>query len=421
MKRTRYALSVAFALSALGCTRPAATPRAEPVQSTPAPSAAGTPLAIAASSPGPLSMTPRRRPPELVPREPEFTPFGRVIRMDQRRTIWGSPPDHRASVSPLPQHYETWHERRRTAMGYGYLSILDLSVDDRFLLVVSEEEARIHTYDFASLRPIAQLSVDGYAKFGRGDFAMWPFAPGSSNPRDPTGQPSVVFAGPSGLVLVNTGTALTAPLSAEPAHTLRWTDDHLVLGATISAIPEQRSRIAFYGAENPSRLEPLLVLDFAERVEEWDLDSAKRRLAVTYYPSNQVEVLDLAQRQLLWSAAVPEYTSSLDISADDRRLAVGGSSAVLFDLNDGRRVAADDHFGNNIHKVRFSPSGDALAVSSYEGKIRIFDVTGPGPGLPLRKLLRHTGTANVYAIAFNRDGSELVSGSGDQTVRVWGN
>jgi WD40 repeat protein len=141
---------------------------------------------------------------------------------------------------------------------------------------------------------------------------------------------------------------------------------------------------------------------------------------VTYYPSNQVEVLDLAERKALWVAPVPEYSNSVDISRDDQRVAVGGSSVVLFDMNDGRRVGGDAHFGNNIHRVRFSPSGDALAVSSYEGKIRIFDATKPGPALPLRKLLRHTGTANVYAIAFNRDGSELVSGSGDQTVRVWG-
>jgi hypothetical protein len=368
-------------------------------------------------------MIPRRRPPELPPREPTFVPFGRVIRMAERRALSASPVDPRPSAAGLPrltQRYESWRERRHTALGYGYLSILDLSVDNRFLLVVSEEEARIHTYDFASLRPIAQLSVDGYAKFERGDFAMWPFAPASSNPRDATGQPSVVFAGPSGLVLVNTGTARTALLSPEAAHTLRFTDDHRVLGATISAIPEQRSRIAFYCAEDPGTLEPLLALDFAERVEEWDLDTAKQRLAVTYYPSNQVEVLDLANRKVLWTAPVPEYSGTVDISADDRRLAVGGSSVVLFDLNDGRRIAGDDHFGNNIHKVRFSPSGDALAVSSYEGKIRIFDATGGGPALPLRKLLRHTGTANVYAIAFTHDGSELVSGSGDQTVRVWG-
>ena len=408
MKKTWCALGLLGSMSTTQCAPRAQPPRAEPQRPE-----AAQPLQIAALSSSPLVMEPRRHPPDPAPLAPAFVPFGRVTRMDERSRPWALPAaqDRLVPVPGLPQHYERWHERRRTAVGYGYLSIVDVSVDDRFLLVVSEDEARIRTYDFPSLRPIAQLSVDGYAKFGRGDFVIWPLG---------TGQPSVVFAGTAGLVLLNTGTAQTATLSTQAADTLRYTDDHRVLGATISVIPEQRSRIAFYGVKAGTELEPLLVLDFAERVEEWDLDSAKRRLAVTYYPSNQVEVLDLAERKALWVAPVPEYSSSVDISRDDQRVAVGGSSVVLFDMNDGRRVAGDAHFGNNIHRVRFSPSGDALAVSSYEGKIRIFDATKPGPGLPLRKLLRHTGTANVYAIAFNRDGSELVSGSGDQTVRVWG-
>jgi WD40 repeat protein len=166
-------------------------------------------------------------------------------------------------------------------------------------------------------------------------------------------------------------------------------------------------------------LEPLLVLDFAERVEDWDFDVALRRLAVTYYPSNTVEVLDLERREVSWVSPVPEYTNALDVSPDDRFLAVGGSACVVLDLASGREVGRDAHFGNNIHSVRFSPSADALAVSSYEGKIRIFDTAPPAAALRLRKVLRHTGTANVYALAFAEGGAELVSSSGDKTVRIW--
>lgn len=363
-----------------------------------------------AMEPSPLLMEPRRHAPDLPPAAPAFTPFGRVTRMEERRALWGAPGTQNRPVG-LPQRYERWRERQRTDVGYGYLSIVDVSVDERFALVVSEDEAKIRTYAFPTLRPVSQVAVEGYEKFGRGDFVFWPFG---------EGQPSVVFAGERGLVLVDTGTARTAMLSDQPAYALRWTDDHRVLGATLSVIPAQRSRIAFYGVEDARALEPLVVLDFAERVEEWDLDFAKRRLAVTYYPSNTVEVLDLADRRALWVAPAPEYSNSVDISSDDQRLAVGGSKVVVFDMNGGRPVAEDAHFGNNIHRVRFSPSGDALAVSSYEGKVRLFDATKAGPTLPLRKLLRHTGTANVYALAFSRDGSRLVSSSGDKTVRVWG-
>ncbi len=296
-------------------------------------------------------------------------------------------------------------------VGYGYLSILDLTMDERFLLVASEEEAKLRTYEFPSLRPIASIPVEGYEKFQRGDFV---FSPLSGEPR------SAVFAGEHGLMLLDTAAPRALPLSAEPADTLRWTDDHRVLGATAAHIPEQRSRLTLYSFSPSGALETLLVLDFAERVEEWDLDSEKRKLAVTYYPSDQTEGLDLAARRVVWAAAAPQYASSVDISPDDSRVAVGGSSVVVHDMASGDTIAQDAHFGNNIHRVRFSPSGDALAVSSYEGKIRLFDAKGPGPALPLRKLLRHTGTANVYALVFTRDGSALVSGSGDRTVRVWG-
>jgi hypothetical protein len=330
--------------------------------------------------------------------------------MEERHALWAAPAAPNRPPG-LPQRYERWRERRRTDVGYGYLSILDVSVDERFAVVVSEDEARIRTYDFPTLRPIAKVAVEGYAQFGRGDFVFWPFG---------GGQPSVVFASERGLVLVDTGTARTAMLSTEPADTLRWTDDHRVLGGTISTIPAQRSRIVFYGINDAHTLEPLVVLDFAERVEEWDLDRAKRRLAVTYYPSNTVEALDLADRKALWVAPAPEYSNSVDISGDDQRVAVGGSKVVVFDMSGGRPIAEDAHFGNNIHRVRFSPSGDALAVSSYEGKVRVFDATKSGPTLPLRKVFHHTGTANVYALAFSQDGRELVSSSGDKTVRVWG-
>jgi len=343
------------------------------------------------------------------PAKPVFVPFGTVIGLTEVQAFWGAP-----SSLTIPEpvaHYQRFHETHRAAIGFGYLSILDLTIDERFLLVVSEEEAKLRTYEFPSLRPVTSIPVDGYAKFGRGDFVFWP----SEGPH-----PMAIFAGPAGVVLSDMVSSLTLPLSPAAGDTMRWTDDHRVLGITESTIPEQRSRLIFYEPTGTNGLAPLLVLDFAERVEEWDLDSTKRRLAVVHYPSNRVMVFDLAERRVVWTAPVPEYSNSVDISNDDRMLAVGGSSLVVYDALTGMPRTGDGHFGNNIHRVRFSPSGDALAVSSYEGKLRIFDPRPQTPDLALVKTLRHTGTANVYAIAFTRDGRSIISGSGDQTVRVWG-
>lgn len=330
--------------------------------------------------------------------------------MDERQPPWSLPATPRPSAG-APARYERWHEKAKSTVGYGYLSILDLSLDQRSLLVVSEDEAKLRVYDFPSLRLVSSIAVEGYKQYARGDFV---FAPTQAS------RPFAVFAGENGLFQLDTASPTAVALSELPADSLRFTDDHAVLGASCAFIPEQRSRLVFYAFTRAGALEPLLSLDFAERVEEWDLDTAKKRLAVTYYPSNETELLDLASRQVLWTAAAPPYSNSVDMSPDDTKIAVGGASVVVHDAATGNVVAADAHFGNNVHRVRFSPSGDALAVSSYEGKLRIFDAKAPGPALPLRRLLRHSGTANVYALAFTRDGSALVSGSGDKTVRVWG-
>jgi WD40 repeat protein len=39
--------------------------------------------------------------------------------------------------------------------------------------------------------------------------------------------------------------------------------------------------------------------------------------------------------------------------------------------------------------------------------------------LTLVKTLPHDGTANVYAATFSRDGTRLVTSSGDRTERIW--
>ena len=77
-------------------------------------------------------------------------------------------------------------------------------------------------------------------------------------------------------------------------------------------------------------------------------------------------------------------------------------------------------FDNNIHQVRFAPAGDAVAASSYDGHLRIMSATADSTELRLIKVLRHAGTANVYAFRFTRDGRRLYSCSGDRSVRLFG-
>jgi hypothetical protein len=121
------------------------------------------------------------------------------------------------------------------------------------------------------------------------------------------------------------------------------------------------------------------------------------------------------------------------LSPDGRYVAVGGAALVLVDLANPARRAHYGYFHNNIDTVRFSPSGDAVVASSYDGRVRIFAIESvplalPTPssaepvrvqGLALRLLreLSHAGRANVYEFVFDADGNGLWSGSGDRTLR----
>jgi hypothetical protein len=104
---------------------------------------------------------------------------------------------------------------------------------------------------------------------------------------------------------------------------------------------------------------------------------------------------------------------------------MGGRGLLLVDLLNPDRRAFRSHFYNNIGHVRFSPSGDAVVASSYDGHLRVFryeTVVRDGRtslALALAQTLRHEGRTNVYAFVFEANGDGIVSVSGDQTVRTF--
>ena len=108
-----------------------------------------------------------------------------------------------------------------------------------------------------------------------------------------------------------------------------------------------------------------------------------------------------------------------------------GGEAVLGELSfsrDGSRVvcvsqnsvytwkavpgAAPTTFKGAI--ARLSPDGERLAIGDRNGRVRLCRT---GDGSELLTLKGHT--AAVFALAFNADGSKLVTGSTDATARLW--
>ena len=67
-----------------------------------------------------------------------------------------------------------------------------------------------------------------------------------------------------------------------------------------------------------------------------------------------------------------------------------------------------------VYSVNFSPDGSRIVSGLSDGTVRVWDATSWDE---LKSLAGHTGS--VQSVAFSPNGSCIVSGSDDQTVRVW--
>jgi WD40 repeat protein len=68
-----------------------------------------------------------------------------------------------------------------------------------------------------------------------------------------------------------------------------------------------------------------------------------------------------------------------------------------------------------VNAVAISPDGNRIVSGSDDETVRVWDMqTGEGVGAPFRG---HTGP--VRSVAISPDGKRIVSGSKDRTIRVW--
>lgn len=330
------------------------------------------------------------------------------------------PPVDEAFLSaPLPDAgppLATFRETSRITVGKGYLYDVAL-LPEGLVATFSDEDGKVRVYDLRHARLVATFAVPGFARFAGGAIAAFPGE-----------RPRIVAASKAGLFLVDARTgAVEARVSAEPFRHVRFSPDERVLVAVQSfgiGGPSQNSKLSFFERQG-SELRLVRTMPFGERVDGVDLSRDHRLLAVTLYPSNSLQVLDLAKpegERERFRVQGPRYASDCSFSPDGRLVAVGGQGVLVVDLVNSDRRAFYGKFKNNVGRVRFSPSGDALVASSYDSRLRAFAVEGPdtqGLRLSLLKELRHADGANVYGFAFTADGASLVSGSGDRTLRTF--
>ena len=80
----------------------------------------------------------------------------------------------------------------------------------------------------------------------------------------------------------------------------------------------------------------------------------------------------------------------------------------------GLRLAPADHHFGSVNSVSFSPDGKLLVTGSNDNSLRLWDVAS---GKALKTFEGHQGRVN--SVAFSPDGKQLASGSGDNSLRLW--
>ncbi|KAH7907089.1 quinon protein alcohol dehydrogenase-like superfamily [Hygrophoropsis aurantiaca] len=178
---------------------------------------------------------------------------------------------------------------------------------------------------------------------------------------------------------------------------------------------------------------PRLAHDF--EVESMAVTSDKRTLICGLHVTGKCQIVswDLVRRKVKWKTEVNKGMDGWCVAlSPDGRLLAGrcreqhklypddpksdwAHRVMLLDVESGRQAREPLENREHIQCLVFSPDGTRLAMGSFQGKVRVFDVatgeTALGP------FTAHRMT--VLTLAFTHDGQQIITTSYDYTVRVW--
>ena len=274
-----------------------------------------------------------------------------------------------ARPEPAPSR---WRLERTIGVGVGYLYRALPTMDNLGIVTLSTRDGGLRYYERKSGKLVLRIDLPDYVEFEDADFVIVGERP-----------LRVLVQRESGVVIYDLEGSGPARGVALPAGNLvRATTFPALYGFAKREIPSHTGSLSLLWVAEDGSAAPAFDLVMSERPDAWALSTDGRFLAVNYYPSNLTQLLDLERSSLVAEIESPTWGGNVAFSPDRSYLAMGDAHLALHAAADGRLLATDETYGNNIADVRFSPRGDLLLVSAYDGKVRSYAATRSHVGEP---------------------------------------
>jgi WD40 repeat protein len=184
-------------------------------------------------------------------------------------------------------------------------------------------------------------------------------------------------------------------------------------GKSMAAVKENEGTVALYDSASGKLLRSLPVQQSTLFRAAFSPDGSK---LVTVGYDHGPKFFDVASGKDLFRLQEPNGAFNLAFSKDGRRLATGGRTSAIWDIDSKSKIHPLEILGN---EVAFSPDGRLLAISSDQATAvfnvssgqRLYEVSGG-----VKRDLWHQG---AIGLAFSPNGRLLATVQENLTVKVW--